>query len=112
MEGIRIAPVKLYEAGVLNEQILRMFLDNSRIPEQNLSDLKALMAALNRGEQRLGELIVRYGVEKIEQGIEHLLEYAELKARAIVQDIPDGSYDFWDYLEKGPGVILSGCVAK
>ena len=52
MEGIRIAPVKLVEAGVLNDQILRMFLDNSRIPEQNLGDLKALMAALNRGEQR------------------------------------------------------------
>jgi len=103
MEGIRIAPVKLYEAGVLNEQILRMFLDNSRIPEQNLGDLKALMAALNRGEQRLEELIGRYGVERIQQGIEHLLEYAELKARAIVQEIPDGSYEFWDYLEKGPG---------
>ncbi|MGG4129119.1 hydantoinase B/oxoprolinase family protein [Paenibacillus illinoisensis] len=103
MEGIRIAPVKLYEAGVLNEQVMRMFLDNSRIPEQNLGDLKALMAALNRGEQRLAELIARYGVERIEQGIEQLLEYAEMKARAIVREIPDGAYDFWDYLEKGPG---------
>lgn len=49
MEGIRIAPVKLYEAGCMNEQVLRLLLDNSRIPEQNLGDLKALMAALNRG---------------------------------------------------------------
>lgn len=103
MEGIRIAPVKLYEAGQLNEQVLRLLLDNSRIPEQNLGDLKALMAALNRGEQRLKELIVRYGAQQVEQGIENLLEYAELKARTIIQDIPDGSYDFWDYLEKGPG---------
>ncbi|MGG4483053.1 hydantoinase B/oxoprolinase family protein [Paenibacillus illinoisensis] len=103
MEGIRIAPVKLYEAGVLNEQVMRMFLDNSRIPEQNLGDLKALMAALNRGEQRLAELIARYGAERIEQGIEQLLEYAEMKARTIVREIPDGAYDFWDYLEKGPG---------
>lgn len=103
MEGIRIAPVKLYEAGCMNEQVLRLLLDNSRIPEQNLGDLKALMAALNRGEQRLKELIGRYGAEQVEQGIENLLEYAELKARTIIQDIPDGSYDFWDYLEKGPG---------
>ncbi|MBY0009667.1 hydantoinase B/oxoprolinase family protein [Paenibacillus typhae] len=103
MEGIRIAPVKLYEAGQLNEQVLRLLLDNSRIPEQNLGDLKALMAALNRGELRLKELVRRYGVQQVEQGIENLLEYAELKARAIIEDIPDGSYDFWDYLEKGPG---------
>ncbi|WP_260985427.1 hydantoinase B/oxoprolinase family protein [Paenibacillus xylanexedens] len=103
MEGIRIAPIKLYEAGVLNQTVQRMFLDNSRIPEQNLGDLRALMAALNRGEQRIGELITRYGVERVEQGIEQLLEYAELKARAIVSDIQDGTYEFWDYLEKGPG---------
>ncbi|WP_229692373.1 hydantoinase B/oxoprolinase family protein [Paenibacillus radicis (ex Gao et al. 2016)] len=103
MEGIRIAPVKLYEAGQPNEQVLRLLLDNSRIPEQNLGDLKALMAALNRGEARLKELIARYGAPQVEQGIESLLEYAELKGRAIVADIPDGSYDFWDYLEKGPG---------
>ncbi|NUU60663.1 hydantoinase B/oxoprolinase family protein [Paenibacillus agri] len=103
MEGIRIAPVKLYDQGVLNEQVLRLFLDNSRIPDQNWGDLKALMAALHRGELRLQELIVRYGLDKVEQGIVDLLQYSELKVRAIIRDIPDGSYDFWDYLEDGPG---------
>ncbi|MFE4710237.1 MULTISPECIES: hydantoinase B/oxoprolinase family protein [unclassified Paenibacillus] len=103
MEGIRIAPVKLYDQGVLNEQVLRLFLDNSRIPDQNWGDLKALMAALHRGELRLQELITRYGLDKVEQGIVDLLQYSELKVRAIIRDIPDGSYDFWDYLEDGPG---------
>ncbi|MFC3747693.1 hydantoinase B/oxoprolinase family protein [Paenibacillus sp. GCM10012306] len=103
MEGIRIAPVKLYDQGVLNEQVLRLFLDNSRIPDQNWGDLKALMSALHRGEQRLQELITRYGLEKVEQGIVDLLQYSELKVRAIIRDIPNGSYDFWDYLEDGPG---------
>lgn len=103
MEGIRIAPVKLYDAGVLNEQVLRLFLDNSRIPDQNWGDLKALMAALHRGERRLQELIVRYGQPQVEQGIESLLDYSEQKVRAMIGEIPDGSYDFWDYLEDGPG---------
>lgn len=103
MEGIRIAPVKLYERGVLNQHVLRLFLDNSRIPDQNWGDLRALMAALNRGENRLNELIVRYGRDKVEQGIDDLLQYSEDKVRAIIRDIPDGSYDFWDYLEDGPG---------
>jgi N-methylhydantoinase B len=102
-EGIRIAPVKLYERGQLNDQILRIFLDNCRIPDQNWGDLKALMAALYTGERRLHELVDRYGVEQVEQGIDALLAYAEQRVRAMIREIPDGEYTFWDYLEGGPG---------
>ncbi|EHS55647.1 hydantoinase B/oxoprolinase family protein [Paenibacillus kribbensis] len=102
-EGLRLAPVKLYEAGVLNEAILRIFLDNCRIPDQNWGDLRALMAALNRGERRLQELVERYGISRVESGIEDVLVYAETRVRQMIQDIPDGEYEFWDYIEKGPG---------
>jgi N-methylhydantoinase B len=102
-EGVRITPVKLYERGVLNETVLRLFLDNCRIPEQNWGDLKALMAGLNVGARRLNELADRYGVEQVETGIEALLAYAEYQVRAMIREIPDGEYTFWDYLESGPG---------
>jgi N-methylhydantoinase B len=102
-EGIRIAPVKLYERGQLNERILRIFLDNCRIPDQNWGDLKALMAALHTGERRVHELVERYGVEQVERGIDALLAYAEHQVRAMIREIPDGEYTFWDYLEGGPG---------
>lgn len=102
-EGVRIAPVKLYERGRLNEQVLRFVLDNCRIPEQNWGDLKALLAALHTGERRILELVARYGVEQVEQGIAGLLAYAEQRTRAMVRAIPDGEYTFWDYLEDGPG---------
>src|SRR3990172_12854902 len=83
-EGIRIAPVKLYARGTLNEQVLRLVLDNCRIPEQNWGDLKALLAALHTGERRLIELVERYGVEQVEQGIQAVLSYAEDRVRAII----------------------------
>jgi N-methylhydantoinase B len=102
-EGIRIAPVKLYERGQLNEQILQIFLDNCRIPNQNWGDLRALMASLHTGERRLHELVARYGVTAVEEGIEALLAYAERQVRAMIREIPDGEYTFWDYLESGPG---------
>lgn len=102
-EGVRIAPVKLYERGHLNETVLRFFLNNCRIPEQNWGDLKALMAGLHTGERRLLELVQRYGVEQVEQGIEALLGYAERQVRAMIREIPDGEYTFWDYLEGNPG---------
>ncbi len=98
-EGVRIAPVKLYDRGELNQQILTIFLDNCRIPEQNLGDLRALMASLNTGERRLHELVARYGVEQVERGIQDLMTYAERLVRAMVRDIPDGEYTFWDYLD-------------
>jgi N-methylhydantoinase B len=102
-EGIRIAPVKLYERGVLNETILRLFLDNCRIPEQNWGDLKALMAGLNTGARRLSEMAERYGVDQVEEGIEALLDYADRQVRALIRAIPDGEYTFWDYLEGARG---------
>lgn len=102
-EGIRIAPVKLYERGQLNETVLRFVLDNCRIPEQNWGDLKALLAALHTGQRRLIELVERYGVDQMERGIKALLSYAEHRVRAMVRAIPDGEYTFWDYLEDGPG---------
>lgn len=102
-EGVRITPVKLYERGVLNQTVLRLFLDNCRIPEQNWGDLKALMAGLNVGARRLNELADRYGVDQVETGIEALLAYAEHQVRAMIREIPDGEYVFWDYLEHGPG---------
>ncbi len=102
-EGVRIAPVKLYERGTLNEQILRVFLDNCRIPEQNWGDLRALMASLHTGERRLHELVARYGVAQVERGIEGLLAYAESQVRTMIREIPDGEYVFWDYLEGGAG---------
>lgn len=111
-EGLRLAPVKLYEAGVLNEAILRIFLDNCRIPDQNWGDLRALMAALNRGERRLKELVERYGISRVENGIEDVLVYAETRVRQMIQDIPDGEYEFWDYIEKGPGGIRFDCAVK
>ncbi len=102
-EGVRIAPVKLYDRGVLNKTVLRLFLDNCRIPDQNWGDLKALMAGLSVGARRLNELADRYGVDEVETGIEALLEYAERQARAMIREFPDGEFTFWDYLEDGPG---------
>jgi N-methylhydantoinase B len=102
-EGVRIRPVKLYDRGHLNETVRNFFLDNCRIPDQNWGDLKALMAGLNVGARRIEELAARYGVDQVETGIEALLQYADHQARAMIREIPDGEYTFWDYLEGGPG---------
>lgn len=98
-EGLVIPPRKLYKAGELQQDLLDLILANCRIPEQNWGDLKALLAALNTAERRLNEVIERYGVETVKQGIDDLLGYGEESSRAIIAQIPDGTYTFADYVE-------------
>lgn len=99
-EGIRIPPAKLYEAGRLNEQMLELILANVRSPDQNWGDLKALVAAVNTGAERVLQLVSRYGAAEFRKGCDQILAYAERQARALIGSIPDGSYEFHDYIDE------------
>lgn len=98
-EGLRIPPTKLYRAGDLNQELFDIVQANVRIPYQVWGDLQALMSAFHVAQGRLGELFHKYGLEKTKQLILQSMDYAEKKARVIIQSIPDGSYHFVDYLE-------------
>ena len=56
-EGIRIRPVKLYDAGVLNQTVWNLIADNCRIPDLNWGDVGALLAGLNTSEKRMLALV-------------------------------------------------------
>jgi N-methylhydantoinase B len=99
-EGIRIPPSKLYRAGVLDEGLVRVMLANVRVPDQNWGDLKALVAAVNTGERRVLDLVRRFGVTTIVDGLADLLDYAEAQARAVLAGIPDGEYHFTEYADE------------
>ena len=60
-EGVIIPPVKLYRAGVLNEDLLRLVLRNVRTPDERRGDLAAQRAAHAVGERRLHALMDRHG---------------------------------------------------
>lgn len=98
-EGIRIPPTKLFRKDVVNEEIRTLILSNCRIPEQNWGDIKALVAAHNTAHRRLDEMVARYGIEAIKNGIVDLLQYGENRFRQVIEAIPDGDYEFNDYLE-------------
>ena len=99
-EGVRIPPAKILKKGELNQQVLDIFLANVRAPDQNWGDLKAQIAACNTGERKVKEMIERFGIETFKEGVGDLLDYAEAQARAIVRDLPDGTYPFADYIDE------------
>ncbi|MDF2764518.1 MAG: hydantoin utilization protein [Rhodospirillales bacterium] len=99
-EGIRFPPMKLYQAGKLDETILRIMLLNVRKPQQNLGDLKALVGALNTGERKVQAMLRKFGVDGFRAGLAGLLDYAEHQARDMLRSIPNGEYFFADYADE------------
>lgn len=98
-EGLLIPPVKVMEAGRENRDFLRIFRANSRTPGDNAGDIKAMIASLATGQARVADLIGQHGVEDFVQSQEALQTYAAAKARAVLRRIPDGVYEFTDYLD-------------
>lgn len=98
-EGTTIPPIKLFKAGVLDKELQRLVLANSRIPDQNWGDIRALLAALRVGEQRMKEVIAQYGIDEVNAIIRGLMDYGEMRAREVFSKVPDGVYEFSDYLE-------------
>lgn len=98
-EGIRIPAVKLYKAGVLNEEALSIFLANCRIPYHNHGDIQAMASAMRAAETRLDSTIAKYGLARFRDGIEDLLDYGEERARRVIDKLPRGRFEMTDYLE-------------
>ncbi len=98
-EGVIIPPLKLVEAGQLNEGLMGLLLANVRTSEERAGDLRAQLAANNKGVERMLEIINRYGQVEVSHYMTGLLEYAERMTRALIAELPDGAYHFEDYLD-------------
>jgi len=98
-EGMRIRPVMLFKANELQEVVRNFVLDNSRTPDEVWGDMQAMLSALKSMDRRLNELCERYGLEEVSQGMQDVMKLAEVKARAIFRQIPDGTYEFTDFVE-------------
>jgi N-methylhydantoinase B len=99
-EGLRLPPVKVMNAGTLDQDILGIIMLNSRLPRERLGDLKAQIASTFVGVQRIEKLFQKYGHEELNACLEEMLDYAERRIRAKIKAIPDGVYRFTDYLDE------------
>jgi len=99
-EGVLVPPVKLYAAGQLDEDVLRIALNNVRMREWNRSDLNALVAACRNAGRRIQELCARFGTDVYLATLDALLQrnYDAMKT-LIETTIPaDEVLTFTDYI--------------
>ena len=98
-EGLIIPPLKLIEAGSLNQAVWDLILANVRTPQERSGDLLAQIAANQRGATRLQDILVRYGRQEVSKYMEQLLAYTERMTRRLLRNLPDGVYTFTDYMD-------------
>lgn len=98
-EGVRIPPVKIQEAGRINQAALDILLSNMRVPEERLGDLQASLASCRVAEKRIHEICARYGVDVLLEAVRLDLDRSEARMRACITSLSDGVYRFEDYLE-------------
>jgi N-methylhydantoinase B len=99
MEGLQLDQIKIYDAGVPDEKVLRIIRDNIRFPESSMGDLRSQMAACKLAERRLEELFSRYGRDTIYAATERIFDETETKCRRVVRGIPDGVYEAESFLD-------------
>jgi N-methylhydantoinase B len=98
-EGLRIPPLKLVRRCVLNEDILAMMRQNVRRPDMLWGDLQAQLASLAVGEANLRRLATRTGIDAFVAACAQMLDGSERAMRAMIGRIPDGRYEFEDFLD-------------
>jgi N-methylhydantoinase B len=104
-EGLIVPPLKLYDAGRPDATLFKMIERNVRLPRQVLGDIDAQVSAVTVGCQRIVDLCRSEGSDQVLAYMDHLLDYAEQRTRACIAAIPDGVYQFTDYMDND-GITL------
>ena len=98
-EGMLIPPVKLFEAGVLRDDIVEILKANSRLPGSLYGDLNGQINALELGVRRLGELLDEYGDSQVAEALAELKQRAARLMRSHIAGLPAGKVSAEDFLD-------------
>jgi 5-oxoprolinase (ATP-hydrolysing) len=95
-EGVQINNVKLVDRGVLREAEMVALLQSgeypSRNPQQNMADLKAQIAANEKGVQELRKMVEQFGLDVVQAYMRHVQDNAEESVRRVITRLKDGRY--------------------
>src|SRR6056297_527709 len=101
-EGLRLPPVRLVAGGEMREDVRDILLANVRTPDERRADLRAQLAANDRAEERVGELLADHG-DRLLAAFDAVIDYSRERVETELADLPDGRYSATDFLE-GDGV--------
>ncbi|MFN4004016.1 MAG: hydantoinase B/oxoprolinase family protein [Hylemonella sp.] len=95
-EGVQIRNFKLVEGSRLREAELLALLSAgpypARNPQQNLADLKAQIAANEKGAQELRKMVAQFGLDVVQAYMRHVQDNAEESVRRVITRLRDGEF--------------------
>jgi 5-oxoprolinase (ATP-hydrolysing) len=99
-EGVLINNFKLVDGadGVLREAEARALLTGARYParnpDQNMADLRAQVAANQKGVEELRKMVAHFGLDVVRAYMGHVQDNAEEAVRRVITALKDGSYRY------------------
>lgn len=99
-EGVIIPPFKLFKKGVLDDDALRIILNQVRKPDWNRADLNGIVAACRTASRRVQEMCVRFGVDTYTSALDALLDrnYRAMKTLLAMVFEEGKTLSFTDYI--------------
>ncbi len=96
-EGVLIDNFLLVEQGRFREAEARALLASGRYPvrnvEQNIADLRAQIAANEKGVQELRRMVEHFGLDVVRAYMGHVQDNAEESVRRVIEVLKDGSFE-------------------
>ncbi len=97
-EGILLDNFQLVDAGKFREKELIELLTSEPYPArnftQNIADLKAQIAANERGVQELHKMVEHYSLEIVQAYMQFVQDNAEESVRRVIDVLKDGSFSY------------------
>ncbi|MBD2158917.1 hydantoinase B/oxoprolinase family protein [Leptolyngbya sp. FACHB-16] len=97
-EGILINNFLLVDQGRFREQEFLELLTGGeypvRNPIQNLADLKAQIAANEKGMQELRKMVTHFGLNRVQAYMQHVQDHAEEAVRRVIDVLQDGHFTY------------------
>ena len=103
-EGLRLPPIKIMKEGKYVDDVWKIILSNHRTPKTSWGDYHAMIGSLGVAEDRLHQLLDRYGFDEILAAGKQLMDYSETRMSAEIREFPNGEYVFEDWVEND-GVV-------
>src|SRR6266849_1771756 len=98
-EGFRLPPVKIVAGGEIARDVMTLFLANTRVREEREGDLRAQIAALSVGAERLLAIVKTSGRATVAFAMDALKDYAARLMSAALRELRPGTYQAEDFLD-------------
>ena len=98
-EGVRIPPVKIWNKGVYNEDLIKLVMHQTRKPDWCAADLNALIASCRVAARRVDEMCARFGDDVYVSATKALLARNHRAMKALIeQSVGTDKVYFEDYV--------------